>query len=124
MCRYCYTSRGKEDRFKVNDSIAKLNNDELEEIIEQFGNIGGKVIFICSEGEPLFYIDKFIKLADLAKKNKLRVITYTNTTKITNKWFSDKHFIKFKEFGIKNPHIVTFENIPQNALSLVFRANN
>lgn len=46
-----------------------------------------------------------------------------DTTKIPNQWFVDKHFIKFKEYGIQNPHIVTFNKIPKTALSLVHKTN-
>lgn len=42
-----------------------------------------------------------------------------DTTKSDNDWFVDKHFEKFKDFGMKNPHIVTFSSIPRNAIDLI-----
>lgn len=47
-----------------------------------------------------------------------------NTTKIPNQWFEDKHFTKLKEMGYGNPHIVTFNKIPQTAVSLVHKAGS
>lgn len=40
-----------------------------------------------------------------------------DTTKIPNKWFIDKHF---EGWGFHNSNIVTFENIPRQALSLAY----
>ncbi|MDD5648957.1 MAG: hypothetical protein PHF86_00825 [Candidatus Nanoarchaeia archaeon] len=38
-----------------------------------------------------------------------------DTFKIDNEWFIDKHFENFS----KNPHIVTFENIPIEAIKII-----
>jgi len=46
-----------------------------------------------------------------------------DTTRARNKWFADKHFAWFKDAGINNPHIVTFEKVPADALVLVHKAN-
>ncbi len=43
-----------------------------------------------------------------------------DTTKIPNKWYEDKHFSMYKDWGMSNPNIVTFENIPREALSLAY----
>ena len=44
-----------------------------------------------------------------------------DTTKINNQWYEDKHFSMYKDWGINNPNIVTFENISSNALSLAHK---
>lgn len=41
-----------------------------------------------------------------------------DTTKTHNNWFKDKHFAGFEEHGMANPHIVTFEKVPPEALIL------
>jgi hypothetical protein len=40
-----------------------------------------------------------------------------DTSKIDNEWYEDANFYGFKE---KYPHIVTFDDIPPNALKLVY----
>jgi hypothetical protein len=45
-----------------------------------------------------------------------------DTTKTNNQWFVDKHFESFKQYGITNPHIVTFNKIPKETLSLAHKA--
>ena len=88
-CIYCYTSHGKVDRYNANFKITKLNDKEIETIIKQFGNLGGKSLFICSEGDPLFYPDKFIHFAQIAKTLNLKTVTYTNASSI-NKTIAKK----------------------------------
>jgi hypothetical protein len=57
------------------------------------------------------------------KINKLYDSTYDDdvwkidTTKITNKWYADKNF----EWMAKNPFVVTYENIPPEAISLIHK---
>jgi hypothetical protein len=46
-----------------------------------------------------------------------------DTTKINNQWFVDKHFQSLKDYGFNNPHIVTFEKIPKEAIFLAHKAN-
>lgn len=46
-----------------------------------------------------------------------------DTTKSNNEWFIDKHFEMYKNYGIKNPHIVTFSPISKNAIKLVYKQN-
>lgn len=46
-----------------------------------------------------------------------------NTYKINNKWYIDNHFSTLTKYGYNNPHIVTFENIPSNALTLIHKGN-
>jgi len=91
MCKYCFTSHGKDDRFGVDINIPKITQNETKEIIKQFGELGGKVIFLCSEGEPLFYPKTFIDYVKMARNSNLEVITYTNTTKITKELAKSLH---------------------------------
>ncbi|MFW5990758.1 MAG: radical SAM protein [Candidatus Nanoarchaeia archaeon] len=79
-CTYCYTSHGNEDRFEVSQKISKLNESELEEVLSQFGNLGGTTIFLCSEGEPLINRDYFMNFAKATKSAGLNLLTYTNAT--------------------------------------------
>jgi len=84
-CSYCFTSKGKEDRFGVENYITRLSDSELREIATQFGNLGGKALFICSEGEPLQNPERFLRLAKTVKESGLELITYTNAIMIDKK---------------------------------------
>jgi hypothetical protein len=44
-----------------------------------------------------------------------------DTLKINNEWFIDKHFEFLKEYGHRNPHIVTFDPISNTAIKLVHK---
>jgi len=44
-----------------------------------------------------------------------------DTTKTNNQWYEDKHFAMFKDWGMSNPHIVTFENIPKESVFLAHK---
>jgi len=46
-----------------------------------------------------------------------------DTLKSKNDWFGDNHFEMLKQYGFKNPHIVTFNRIPPNAIRLVYKQN-
>lgn len=90
-CLYCFTRRGMEDRYEVSHSIRKLRDSEIEEIANQFAVVGGKTIFICSEGEPLFDPERFLKVASTAVARGLNVLTYTNLIHL-NKNIAEKLF--------------------------------
>lgn len=85
-CVYCFTEAGKtphEIRFNAKATQPKLGPHDTVQIIRQYAAEGGRVLFLCSEGEPLMNPKKFLELAKLAKSVGLRVITFTNMTTIT-----------------------------------------
>ena len=45
-----------------------------------------------------------------------------HTDKINNDWFKDKHFDSLEQYGVSNPHIVTFNSIPFNAIRLTHKS--
>lgn len=78
-CVYCFTEAGKtphEIRFNAKATQPKLGRQDTREIIRQYAAEGGRVLFLCSEGEPLMNPKKFLELAELAKSLGLRVITF------------------------------------------------
>jgi len=91
-CLYCYTNRGTigskstnvEDRFGLRPmSLPRLREKDVPEMISQFADLGGRTVFICSEGEPLIDIPSFISLAETAVSSGLNVVTYTNMLSLT-----------------------------------------
>ncbi len=90
-CIYCFTesgsmsrNRGQEaDRFHVDKKYDPITPAELEEMISQYADLGGKVVFICSDGEPLTKLDEFFRYACVARSKGLRVVVYTNMIAVT-----------------------------------------
>ncbi len=85
-CIYCFTESGRTERFySIFDSpgVPKLNGKHLEDVIRQFGALGGKTIFLCSEGEPLLNPSRVMKLIDVADEKGIRVLLSTNVLHLT-----------------------------------------
>ncbi|MGM5481574.1 MAG: radical SAM protein [Nanobdellota archaeon] len=78
-CVYCSTEGGKSDvRWDFGSSKQYISDSDLKELSSQFSTLGGKTIFLCSNGEPLLNKRRFLDLATHAKSVGLNVITYTN----------------------------------------------
>lgn len=91
-CLYCFTESASETKqYTVRDIENKtvslnqspLNRNEMKEAIRQYAKLGGKVLFICSEGEPLLRTEEFFDYAETAKSEGIRVIVFTNMLAIT-----------------------------------------
>lgn len=85
-CIYCFTESGSTERFySVLDfpGIPKLDDKHLEDVIRQFGALGGKTVFLCSEGEPLLNPSRVIKLINAADENGISVLLSTNVLHLT-----------------------------------------
>src|SRR3989344_7002046 len=77
-CLYCYTEQGTVNRFAPDPLFQPLSDELLIEIIKQFGQCGGAVVFICSNGEPLTSPKRFMQIVDASQGSGVTVLTYTN----------------------------------------------
>lgn len=83
-CVYCSTRGGKSDvRFPAERRIPLITDEQYKELIRQFGKLGVRTFFICSNGEPLLNPDRFLDVVSGAADAGVRIITYTNGTTLT-----------------------------------------
>ncbi len=85
-CVYCFTESGSVERFYSDldfPNVPKLDDDSLEDVIRQFGDLGGKTIFLCSEGEPLLNPTGVMNLISVAVEKGINVLLTTNTLHLT-----------------------------------------
>jgi MoaA/NifB/PqqE/SkfB family radical SAM enzyme len=80
-CVYCATQGGKSDvRYNAEQTMPLVSDDVLKELVPQFSATSVRTFFICSNGEPLLDIDRFLRIVEGAQDVGLQIITYTNGT--------------------------------------------
>lgn len=106
-CQYCFTESAKplNDRtFNIREvdkhalltkQTQHLSVSEISEAMLQFADLGGRVIFLCSEGEVILKRDSCEKLAQEAKNLNLGLIFYTNMRALT-----EDYAIVLKELNV------------------------
>lgn len=89
-CKYCFTESATpldKRTFKLRDvdkhalltsQTKPLSVVEISTAMLQFSRLGGKVIFLCSEGEVILEKKACLYLAQKAKEMNLGIIFYTN----------------------------------------------
>lgn len=91
-CKYCATQGGKSDvRFNYDNSLPKLTDKNLSEMIQQLNLLGTKTFFLCSNGEPLLNPKRFLNILDKAGNKDINIVTYTNGTTLNKNILRELH---------------------------------
>ena len=131
-CKYCATQGGKFDvRFDYNNSLPKLTDKNISEIIQQLNLLGSKTFFLCSNGEPLLNPKRFLNILDEAGDRDINIITYTNGTTLNKNILKELHkrkinlVMKLESLNPrKNNEIIFGKNNSQNKSYDYFNFNN
>jgi radical SAM protein with 4Fe4S-binding SPASM domain len=79
-CLYCY---GTKEKFKELIETGKaLTFEEIKSIIDQLYSLGGQVLSIVGDGEPLLN-PRIFDIIDYANSTDISVVLFTNNTTIT-----------------------------------------
>jgi len=91
-CKYCATQGGKSDvRFNYDNSLSKLTDKNISEMIQQLNLIGTRTFFLCSNGEPLLNPKRFLNILDEAGDKEIKIVTYTNGTTLNRNILKELH---------------------------------
>ncbi|MEM3405867.1 MAG: radical SAM protein [Candidatus Pacearchaeota archaeon] len=131
-CKYCATQGGKLDvRFNYDNSLPKLTDEHISEIIKQLNLLGTKTFFLCSNGEPLLNPKRFLDILDKAGDKEINIITYTNGITLNKNILKELYkrkvnlVIKLESLNPrKNDEIIFGKNEPKNKSYNYYSFNN